>query len=123
MTVWRCKLIGFASPDGQSLNIDAISEKIKIQGFKDSILLNLRKIVIEIFDAELVTFKAQCENLVKTSYADYNNIVDQLQHELKSKDHIINKLLTTKGDLTSSELKSKDNIIHKLINQSLISKS
>ena len=30
--------IGFTSPDGQSLNIDAISEKIKIQSFKDNIL-------------------------------------------------------------------------------------
>ena len=45
-------------------------------------------------------------------------MVDQLQDELKSKDHIINKLLTTKGDLTSSDLKSKDNIMHKLISQS-----
>ena len=31
--------------------------------------------------------------------------------------HIINKLLTTIGDLTSEELKLKDNIIHKLINK------
>ena len=110
--------IGFASPDGQSLNIDAISEKINIQSFKDNILQNLRENIIEIFDAELVNFKAQCEDLVKKSCADYNKIVDQLQDELKSKDHIINKLLTTIGDLTSTELKSKDNIIHKLINQS-----
>ena len=110
--------IGFTSPDGQSLNIDAISEKIKIQSFKDNILQNLRENIIEIFDAELVNFKAQCEDLVKKSCADYNKIVDQLQDELKSKDHIINKLLTTIGDLTSSELKSKDNIIHKLLNQS-----
>ena len=117
MTVWRCKPIGFASPDGQSLNIDAISEKIKIQSFKDNILQNLRENIIEIFDAELVNFKAQCENLVKKSCADYNKIVDQLQDKLKSKDHIINKLLTIIGDLTSSELKSKDNIIHKIINQ------
>ena len=100
------------------MNIDAISEKIKIQSFKDNILQNLRENIIEIFDAELVNFKAQCEDLVKKSCADYNKIVDQLQDELKSKDHIINKLLTTIGDLTSSELKSKDNIIHKLINQS-----
>ena len=120
--------IGFASPDGQSFNIDAISEKITIQSFKDNILQNLRENIIEIFDAELVNFKeifdaelvnfkAQCEDLVKKSCADYNKIVDQLQDELKSKDHIINKLLTTIGDLTSSELKSKDNITHKLINQ------
>ena len=40
--------IGFASPDGQSFNIDAISEKIKIQSFKDNILQNLRE-NIEIF--------------------------------------------------------------------------
>ena len=110
--------IGFASPDGQSLNIDAISEKIKIQSFKDNILQNLRENIIEIFDAELINFKVQCEDLVKKSCADYNKIVHQLQDELKSKDHIINKLLTTIGDLTSTELKSKDNIIHKLINQS-----
>ena len=110
--------IGFTSPDGQSLKTDAISEKIKIQSFKDNILQNLRENIIEIFDAELVNFKAQCEDLVKKSCADYNKIVDQLQDELKSKDHIINKLLTTIGDLTSTELKSKDNIIHKLINQS-----
>ena len=109
--------IGFTSPDGQSLDIDAISEKIKIQSFKDNILQNLRKNIIEIFDAELVNFKAHCEDLVKKSCADYNKIVDQLQDELKSKDHIINKLLTTIGDLTSTELKSKDNIINKLINQ------
>ena len=29
--------IGFASPDDQSLNINTISEKIKIQSFKDNI--------------------------------------------------------------------------------------
>ena len=34
------------------------------------------------------------------------------QDELKSKDHIMNKLLTTMRHLTSSELKLKDNIIH-----------
>ena len=109
--------IGFASPNCQNLNIDTISAKIKIQNFK-YILQNLRENITEIFDAELVNFKAQCEVLVKKSCADYNKIVDQLQGELKSKDHIINKLLTTIGDLNSSELKSKDNIIHKLINQS-----
>ena len=38
--------------------------------------------------------------------------------QLKSKDHIINKLLATIRDLNSSELISKDNITHKLINQS-----
>ena len=110
--------IGSTSRDGQSLNMDAISEKIKIQSFKDNILQNLRENIIEIFDAELVNFKAQCEDLVKKSCADYNKIVDQLHSGLKSKNHIINKLLTTIGDLTSTELKSKDNIIHKLINQS-----
>ena len=52
---------------------------------------------------------------MKKSCADYNKIIDQLQDELKPKDHIINKLLTTIGDLTSSELKSRDNIIHKLL--------
>ena len=56
--------------------------------------------------------------MVKASCANYNKIIDQLQDELTSKEHIINKPLTTIGDLTSSELKSKDNIIHKLINQS-----
>ena len=88
-----------------------------IQSFKDNILQNLRKNIIEISDTELVNFKAQCEDLVKKSCADYNKVIGQLQDELKSKDHIINKLLTTIGDLTSSELKLKDNIIHKLINQ------
>ena len=110
--------IGFASQDDQSLNIDTISEKLKIQSFKDNVLQNLCENIIEIFDAELVNVKAECEDLVKISYADYDKIVDQLQDELKSKEHIINKLLTTIGYLTSSELKSEDNIIHKLINQS-----
>ena len=100
------------------MSINAISEKIKIQNLKDNILQNFRENVIEIFDAELVNFKAQCEVLVKKSCADYKKIVDQLQDELKLNDRIINKLLTKIGDLTSSELKSKDNIIHKLINQS-----
>ena len=76
---------------------------------------NLRENIVEIFNTELVNFKAQCEGLVKKSCVD-NKIICQLQDELKSKDYIINKLLTTIGDLTSSELKSKDNIIHKLIN-------
>ena len=57
--------IGFASPDGQSLYIDTISEKIKIQSFKDNILQNLHENIIEIFDAELNNFKAQYEDLVK----------------------------------------------------------
>ena len=65
------------------------------------------KILLEIFDTELVNFKAHFEDIVKKSCADYNKIVDELQDELKSKDHIINKLLTTIGDLTSSELKLK----------------
>ena len=107
--------IGFASPDGQSSNIDTISEKIRIQSFKDNILQNLRESIIEILDEELVNFKAQCEDLVKQLCANHNKIVDQPQDELKSKDHIIKKLLIV-IDLTSSELKSKDNI-HKLINQ------
>ena len=47
---------------------------------------------------------------------DYNKIIDQLEDELKSRDHTIKKLRTTIVDLTSSELKSKDNFIHKLIN-------
>ena len=109
--------IGFASPDGRSSNIDTIYEKIKIQSLKDDILQNLCENIIEIFNTELVNFKAQCEDLVKKRCADYNKIIGQLQDEPKSKDYIINKLLTTIGDLTSSELKSKDNIIHKLINQ------
>ena len=87
--------IGFTSPDGQSLNIDTIFEKIKIESFKDNILQNLRENIIEIFDAKLVNFKAQYEDLVKRSCANYNKIVYQLQDELKSTDHIINKLLTT----------------------------
>ena len=78
--------IGFTSPDGRSLDMDAISEKNKIQSFKDNILQNLRQNIIEIFDAELINFKAQCENLVKKSSVDYSKIVDQLQDELKSKD-------------------------------------
>ena len=73
--------IEFTSPDGQSLNVDATSEKIKLQSFKDNILQNLRENSIEIFDAELVKFKAECEDLVKKSCADYNKIVDQLQDE------------------------------------------
>ena len=81
--------IEFASPDGQSSNIDTIYEKIKIQSFKDNILQNLRENIIEIFNTELVNFKAECEDLVKKSCADYNKIIGQLQDELKSKDHII----------------------------------
>ena len=57
--------IGLASPDGQSSNIDTIYEKIQIQSFKDDILQNLRENIIEIFDAELVNFKVQYEDLVK----------------------------------------------------------
>ena len=38
---------------------------------------------------------------LNTSLADYNKIIDELQDELKSKDHFINKLLTTIGDLTT----------------------
>ena len=111
------RTFGFTTPDGQSLNMDAIFEKIKIQSFKDNILQNLRENIIETFDAKLVNFKGQCEDLVKKSCADYKKTVDQLQDELKSKDHMINQLLTT-IDLASTELKSKDNIIHKLINKS-----
>ena len=58
--------IGFESPDGQSSNIDTIYEKIKIQSFKDNILQNLREIIIEIFDAELVNFKGQYEDLKRS---------------------------------------------------------
>ena len=90
------------------MNIDTIYEKIKIQSFKGNILQNLRENIIEIFDAELANSKAQCEDLVKKPCADYNKIMDQIHEELKSKDHIINKFLTTMGDLTSSELKSKE---------------
>ena len=60
-----------------------------------------------IFDAELVKFKAQCEDLVKKSSIDYSKIIDQLKDGLKSKDHIINKLLTAIGCVTSLELISK----------------
>ena len=48
-----------------SLYIDTISEKLKIQSFKDNILQNLHENIIEIFDAELNNFKAQYEDLVK----------------------------------------------------------
>ena len=63
--------IGFASPGGQS--------------FKDNILQNLRENICEIFYAELVNFKAHCEDFVKKSCALYNKITGQLQDELKSK--------------------------------------
>ena len=86
-----------ASLDGQSSNIDTIYEKIKIQSFKDNILQNPCENIIEIFDTELVKFKARCEDLIKKSYADYNKIIGQLHDKLKSKDHIINKLRTTIG--------------------------
>ena len=76
--------IGFASPDGQSSNIDTIYEKIKIQSFKDNILQNLRENITEIFNTELVNFKAQREELVKKSCADNNKIIGQLQDELTS---------------------------------------
>ena len=69
------------------------------------------------FDVKLVNFQSQCEDLVKRSCTDYNKIINQLQDELKSEYHVINKLLTTTGDLTISDLKLKDNIIYKLINQ------
>ena len=104
------------------MNIDAIYEKITIQSFKDNSLENLPDNIIEIINTELVNFKAQCEDLVKKSCADYNKIIGQVQDERKSKDHIINKLLTTIGVLTSSELKPKDNIIHKLINHNIARK-
>ena len=89
--------------------IDTIYEKIKIQSFKDNILQNLCEYISEIFDAELYS------SVLKLG-GDYNKIIDQLEDELKSRDHIIKKLRTTIVDLTSSELKSKDNFIHKLIN-------
>ena len=81
--------IGFASPDGQSSNIDTVYEKIKIQSFKGNILQNIRENIIEIFNTELVNFKAQSEDLVKKSCVDYNKIIGQLQDELKSKDNVI----------------------------------
>ena len=97
-------------PDyGESSKIDTIYEKIKIQSFKDNILQNLCEYISEIFDAELYS------SVLKLG-GDYNKIIDQLEDELKSRDHIIKKLRTTIVDLTSSELKSKDNFIHKLIN-------
>ena len=68
---------------------------------------NLRENISVIFDAELVNFKTQCEDLVKKSCVDYKKLIDQLQDELKSKDHTLNKLLTTTGYLTSLELKSE----------------
>ena len=51
--------------NGQSSNIDTIYKKIKIQSFKDNILQNLRKNIIEILDTELVNVKAQFEDLIK----------------------------------------------------------
>ena len=63
--------IGFASQGGQS--------------FKDNILQNLRENICEIFYAELVNFKAHCEDFVKKSCALYNKIIGHLQDELKSK--------------------------------------
>ena len=67
LTVNRCinpisnVTIGFASPDSQSSNIDTFHEKIKIQSFKYNISQKLRENIIEIFDAKLGNFKAQCE--------------------------------------------------------------
>ena len=63
--------IGFASQGGQS--------------FKDNILQNLRENICEIFYAELVNFKAHCEDFVKKSCVLYNKIIGHLQDELKSK--------------------------------------
>ena len=76
------------------------------------------KILVKYLTMNLSTLKINVEDLVKKPCADFNKTIDQLQDELKSKDHIINKILTTIGHLTSSKLRSKDNIIHKLINQS-----
>ena len=56
-------------------------KKIKIQSFYNNILQSLWENFTEIFDVELVNFKAQCEE--NKSCADYNKIKDQLQDELK----------------------------------------
>ena len=66
--------IEFASPDGQSSNIGTIWEKIKIQSFKDNNLQNLRENISEIFDPQLVNFKAQCEDLRLVPTADKTTI-------------------------------------------------
>ena len=70
--------------------------------------VNASQTLLKSAGSSFIRLLHQCSGLVKTSCADYNKIVDQLQNELKSKDLIIKRLLTTTGDLTSSELKSKE---------------
>ena len=73
----------------------------------------MKKLRFEIL--KITFYKILAKILVKYLAPNLSSL--KLNLKLKSKDHIINKLLTTVGDLTSSKLKSKDKIIHKLINQ------
>ena len=75
------------------------NEKIKVESFKENILQNLRNIIKEIFDSEFTIFKSTCEELVQTSSVRYNNQIDHLQNEVKTKDKIIDQLLKSLSSL------------------------
>ena len=75
------------------------NEKIKVESFKENILQNLQNIIKEIFDSEFTIFKSKCEELVQTSSVRYNNQIDHLQNEVKTKDKIIDQLLKSLSSL------------------------
>ena len=74
-------------------------KKFKVESFKENILQNLRNIIKEIFDSEFTISKSKCEELVQTSSVRYNNQIDHLQNELKTKDKIIDQLLKSLSSL------------------------
>ena len=121
--------IEFTSPDEQNSSrntpekyIDSVYEKLKIHNLKEDILQNVRNNIRVICDKELSAFKCKCEDLIEKSITRYDRQILHLQDELKSKDKIINQLLTTLGNITNTELTSKENIINKLICQNNMEK-
>ena len=101
--------------------IDEIYEKVKIESFKNNILLNLQKNIKDLFDKEFDCFKVKCEELIKESTSRQNDQISNLQEQLKSKDKEIHQLLALLGTVTKSELESKNAIINKLIDQNCVS--
>ena len=82
------KTVENAETNSSEKNMDTITqyEKIKVEGFKEKILQNIRNNIKEIFDSEFTIFKSKCEELVQTSSVRYNKQIDHLQNELKTKD-------------------------------------
>ena len=84
--------------------IDQMYNKIQAQQFKEEILSQAKETMNHRFETELISFKSKCEKLVSKAYENYNTHIINLEQQIQNKDKIIEDLLQTIKEITTSKI-------------------